>query len=475
MDKNKSKKVFKCIIAFLVIILLFKAYSIYSGIKAIQAIGSMSLQYVMDHHEKTDPNTFPEFAKKFRVNDNLKNDLFQFYAHCRSSSTVYNKEDKEKYNDAFQKLKSKTNYNIDSFKNELVPTIISFMDQNKSFSYPTYEESKNLASPPDSDSIENTSEYWIFISRLFEEKNDYYSSLVLLHGIFYLLKDYQTKFKNNLKPISEYYIVEIAFKGIIEWASKPKPQHIALSQKIANDILDLVNSEYAFSKIIEYRKSNFIEIVDYCINRELHYSSFLKGLKESKKFNDLLNSMYDEPLKFADKPLYEINDYLQKFTVKEKENYKFIKIAVKGYFGPLNLNFLLFPQRTQDEYIYYKHSLHFDLMKKAYEQKLAEMEMAAIALVINAYYCEKGALPNNMEELSKWFGRDLPNDRLTNKAYDLKDKFDTLHNSGVFPMCPLNYLYEDEKKEKKQKNDDDDLLDINMNDLKRSFYFNFNK
>ena len=81
MDKNKSKKVFKCIIAFLVIILLFKAYSIYSGIKAIQAIGSMSLQYVMDHHEKTDPNTFPEFAKKFRVNDNLKNDLFQFYAH----------------------------------------------------------------------------------------------------------------------------------------------------------------------------------------------------------------------------------------------------------------------------------------------------------------------------------------------------------------------------------------------------------
>ena len=47
------------------------------------------------------------------------------------------------------------------------------------------------------------------------------------------------------------------------------------------------------------------------------------------------------------------------------------------------------------------------------------MEFSAIALAINAFYCERSRLPSSIGELGNWLNRDLPNNRLTNQPYKL--------------------------------------------------------
>ena len=47
------------------------------------------------------------------------------------------------------------------------------------------------------------------------------------------------------------------------------------------------------------------------------------------------------------------------------------------------------------------------------------MEITAIALAINSFVCEKKKYPQSMNELSQWFGRELPKNRITNEPYEL--------------------------------------------------------
>lgn len=47
------------------------------------------------------------------------------------------------------------------------------------------------------------------------------------------------------------------------------------------------------------------------------------------------------------------------------------------------------------------------------------MEFTAIALVINSFYAEKNRLPGSIEELTSWFGEELPKNRLSGQSYKL--------------------------------------------------------
>jgi hypothetical protein len=45
------------------------------------------------------------------------------------------------------------------------------------------------------------------------------------------------------------------------------------------------------------------------------------------------------------------------------------------------------------------------------------MEFAAIALLINSYYCHKNRLPKTIEELEEWSGKELPTNRVDGTPY----------------------------------------------------------
>ncbi len=72
------------------------------------------------------------------------------------------------------------------------------------------------------------------------------------------------------------------------------------------------------------------------------------------------------------------------------------------------------------DYVFSMASINLKKYKENYETDLSKMEMVAIALAINSYYCEKNKLPASMDELSQWFGEELPINRFTGKPYELK-------------------------------------------------------
>ena len=96
----------------------------------------------------------------------------------------------------------------------------------------------------------------------------------------------------------------------------------------------------------------------------------------------------------------------------------------------------------------------FKRVKESQELGLAKMEMAAIALAINSYYCEKNKLPKSMEELSKWFGEELPKNRFTDEPYEIKsDEEHTLINEGIdgVTTSSRDYIFFDFKATKPEK------------------------
>ena len=81
------------------------------------------------------------------------------------------------------------------------------------------------------------------------------------------------------------------------------------------------------------------------------------------------------------------------------------------------------------------------------------MELTSIALAINAYVCENNKYPESIDELSKWFGKKLPDNRFTKEPYklDINGKH-LLYNNGL-----------DGKEDSNSKNSDDLYFDFSMN------------
>lgn len=472
MDKNnKKKKIKTIIITIIVIIIAIKGFSLYNAFMYIRAISSMTLQYGLKNYKKYNIKNFPNFAKNFRADDSLEMEWFSFYGQYIHSDNDPKHE--ERYKKALIKLEEEVPINLEEFKNILIPKITSMINSDKATSFPTFEDRKKIPANPKSKSLENTCKYWVYVSKYFEEKNDYESSILLRQGMFYLVRAHEVEFNENFYPLTELSISDIACESIRKWASEPKPQHKELSRKIAKDIFDLVKTEYSISQKIEYEKKYCNDCIEYCINLNSYYSSFLKSIKNSGRLKKITDLTYDEPLTYINNPYYEIKDKLEKFTEKERQNYWCIKdFKSKGIF---DLNFFLYPEEMVDNYLTETYSFLLESDKQAYEQRLADMEMTAIALLINAYYCENNELPKNMKELSSWYGEELPKDRLTNKEYEINSEgFFTLFNHGICSLFP-NYDFFTNREKKVKPKESDDLLDdqVEWYEMPNVFSFTF--
>ena len=121
-------------------------------------------------------------------------------------------------------------------------------------------------------------------------------------------------------------------------------------------------------------------------------------------------------MKFFDKPIYEIKKELEKYS---EERSKYLREFTKTDYAI----YLLFnPAKMFGLYLARLWSPDFKKAKETCEASLAKMEMTVIALAINSYFCEKNEYPKSIDELSEWFGRELPKNRITNEPYELDFK-----------------------------------------------------
>ena len=443
---DKIKKYFKIIVSVIVIICIYKIYTIYSAIRQIQAIGSMGLQYAVDTYKKPNSEDIPAFAKKFRVNDNYEKDLFTFFNGYRFDSNSKDEEKQKKYKESFENLKYKLTFNLDEFKNELIPSILTRLNDNQPIEFPSYEERRDFPVAPEHKTFENTAKYWVFVSRIFEEQGDYDSSLLLFQGIFYLLVDYETQYRDNYFPLYEMDIADLACDSILVWASKAKPQNRVMSKKVANALLKFAKNDYPFTDCIKNKKTHFEKAMQHSLDNGYHPA--LKTINKTKKLEDALNIIFEEPIKQLDKPYLEIKDYLKAYTNRKKEADNFNRKAQQGPLGILNPTFLLYPERSVYEDIIGHYGTDLNLFKRAYEHKLGKIEFTAIALLINVYYCENDRLPKSIEELSQWYGQELPKDRSTNEDYKIEENnWYTMFCNGIYPLVPFGIYDEDSKDE----------------------------
>ncbi len=439
MDDQKKKNIKRIILITLVILLCLKIYSIYSDIVLIQGINSMGLQYGMENYfSYNDKVSFPDFAKRFVPDKNLKDDLFAFcvrYNKLNKNIAGNNKSEIEEYIKYYDTVKNKVSINLEDYENDLIPEIKTFLYKEKTFTFPPFEEKKKLLPAKDRKDYDNLSEYWILVSKIFEEKNDYNSSLILRYGIIYLLYDFEINYSNSIDPLDELDLVEYACKSMLQWASEPKPEAIELSKTISKDLLNFVANDYKFSQYIEYRKNSLLFEIDYCIANNSDYRSQLKKFKNSYILKEAMNFIYDEPLKYVDKPVSEIEDKLESYKKKLKESKDLYKKS-SNFFHIFSPSFLINPENTIYLTIIYNYGFNIDYLKKTYEHKLAYMEFTAIALALNAYYSENNMMPESIDDLNSWLGYDLPKNRFTNKNYEINKKNPVLFNEGICPEYP---------------------------------------
>ena len=457
---DKKKKIIIILACILILFILSRVALVWVTMERISLLRTMSFQYGMDNYRKNKSNipVFPEFARKFQPDKSLDKDLFPFcvrYGKLNKYIVTNSESSIKEYNEKYNALKAKVSANLDEYTNELIPEITAFLEKEKLFVFPTFEEKQKLKASQNKDNYEKLAQYWVMISKLFEEKKDYSSSLIIRYGIIYLLYDFERNYSNSMDPLEEYYLIEIACNSILQWASEPKPQQIELSKKISKDLIKLASNDYKFSQYLESRKKHKLDILEHYSNMGPEYSLKVKSLEKLDAFKRAMAFVYDEPMKYIDKPYPVIEDKLEKFKIEKEESEKFFKEATKwSIFSPL---LIVHPERTAYEGFIDNFGFSVDYIKQKNEHKLACLEFTAIALALNAYYSEFDKMPESIEELNKWLGYELPKNRFTNKDYEINKKNPVLFNPGVCPKNPypeylvnlfcLNKNDENERKE----------------------------
>jgi hypothetical protein len=179
---------------------------------------------------------------------------------------------------------------------------------------------------------------------------------------------------------------------------------------------------------------------------------------KSDYLKKMMTLYYIEPKSFIDKPLYLCKEEFDNYSEKIKEaNNKLLedanalqKLALEaeksnGAFDESKIDPELVKRATIGQ-ILTMAVPNNTYIKSKYEEKLAKMEIVAIALAYNAYYCENNKEPANIEELEKWFGEKLPLNRFTGKPYS----FNTENGYVLY-----NYGADNKKDEKNDYNNND--------------------
>ncbi len=376
-----------------------------------QAKGISSYEYSERESIKADDNNFPDYLKNYYASDDIKKDIERPY-RIISLKDDYDSEINKKFLSVAEPLFSKE---INNFKN-LVPIIKNKMKEQKRSVPPTLEESKSFPINPTYKTTKDTTRYWYIMSRLLEQKEDYETALFTSLASLYLYKDLQTNYINSnglLLKLMGNSAASLCSKSIRIWAREPRPQCKDISKEVAKDILDFVKADYPISNCLEY--DCFI-MDDMLRVLESKGDRTFARIRKSSYYKKLSDIVYKDPMTFIDKPIYEIKNEMKKNHEKRQ------KEIIDSDLADLLFYLIFDPDKFMTVLTLGICCPKIEAVKVINEITLAKMEMAAIALAINSYVCEKNKYPESMEELSKWFGRELPNNRLTNEPYTLDFK-----------------------------------------------------
>jgi hypothetical protein len=390
-------------------------------------------------------------TQNFYPKDKYKEKLIELEPLLPEPKNLFNQDSEKKIMKDIEELVPD---NFDYYKSSLIKySIRNDIKRKKSLQKDLDDYYKyGHFSPITCKTTRRTGTYWYLLSRYLDNNNDSENSLLLSHGIFYLARDFEREYCYGLMAVTKtdtYEITHEACKSILVWASKPKPDAVILSKDLAKDILNLINSEFPCSEIIKYERTKFEKRFesDFFKHSFSKYDTIFNEMKQSESYKKLLNEVFQTPLKFIDKPLNEIR--------KELKDYNKTRDALftKESYSQRNENLHKDHNRVIAQALLRNNLSDYEKMKISHEQKIAEMELTAIALVINSYASEYKQLPESMGKLSKWFGRALPINRFTQKPYvlDLKGKH-LLYNNGADGIENLD-----------SKNTDDIYFDFSFN------------
>ena len=368
-------------------------------------------------------DNFPYYLIKFWVDKEKQDKISDLLSSIPVKDKLFQKDAIEKLIQTANPLISNDLYRF----NEIVPVIRNKMKETKNSTPVSFKDSEKYPDSPRFKTIKDAAKYWFIVSRMLEQRKEFETSLYLSHAVFYLLKDNQTLYKDSgslMKEMANVAVSDIACNSILIWAGNPKPQCRIQSKEVAKDILDFVNNEYPFSSVIEFELFASEDVIDHYANKG---DDMLFKLRKSSSYEEIKKICFKDPMKFFDKPIYEIK--------KELEEYSEQRNKLLREFTPTDYVFyLLFsPSKMLGLYLARDWSPDFKKAKEVYEASLAKMEMTAIALAINSFVCEKNKYPESMDELSEWFGSKLPNNRITNEPYklDFNGKHVLYNNSVV--------------------------------------------
>ena len=367
-------------------------------------------------------DNFPYYLIKFWVDKEKQVKISDLLSSIPVKDKLFQKDAIEKLIQTANPLISNDLYRF----NEIVPVIRNKMKETKNSTPVSFKDSENYPDSPSFKTIKDAAKYWFIVSRMLEQRREFETSLYLSHAVFYLLKDNQTLYKDSgslMKLMGNVAVSDIACNSILIWTGNPKPQCREQSKEIAKDILDFVNNEYSFSRVIEFELFTSEDVIDHYANKG---DDMFAKLRKSSSYEEIKKICFKDPMKFFDKPIYEIKKELEKYS--EQRNKLLRKFTPTDY-----AFYLLFdPSKMVGLYLARDWSPDLKKAKEIYEASLAKMEMTAIALAINSFVCEKNEYPKSMDELSKWFGSKLPNNRITNEPYvlDFKGKH-VLYNNSI--------------------------------------------
>jgi hypothetical protein len=400
---------FLAVFGIVVFVLGYKVYYAFSFFRQAKSMSNSDLEGRAAI--KLNDDNFPDYSIKFMANDDLKVKISKLEKLLPEKGKIF---DREKANQLVIATEAEfSSQSIDDFK-QIVSIIKNKMKETKKLVAPSFKESENFPSSPTFKTMRATARYWYMISRLLEQKKDYETSLYLSHAIFYISKDFLTDYVNSSSLINKMISIainNIACDSIMYWASRPKPQYKDLSKEIAKDILDFVKNEYPLSVYIEHENCLLEDILS---NFAKKGSLMFVKLLKSSEYKEMSNKCFNEPMKFFDKPIYEIKKQMNEYS---EEHYKLLNNESSSL-----ITILVNPEKAVTVTFFSMYSPDFSKAKESCEASLAKMEMTAIALAINSFVCEKKKYPKSMDELSEWFGSKLPNNRITNEPYELDFK-----------------------------------------------------
>ena len=358
--------------------------------------------------------------------------------------------------------------NIEDYAKVFCPQIIKETKKPKQSNPPTIEQLTQMPGMPSFKVLRDTVRFWsCWLRLMLEEEGNDNAALVVTYAGYYVAKDIESSYACSSDLLSKNIAIGISgisSNELLLWANKPRMKSAKLSKYLAQDLIELVNSEYPFSSCIRFDKALIYSVCyEGAKNGNENTKLFIDNVIKSNYFKESINLFFILPKKFIDKPYYickkELEDYESKAYKKEHEISQNMEDLSKKV-EELQKNSDSFDEsQINPEWvikifvgqIFSMGSVCYSQPKKIHEIKLAKMEMVAIALAYNAFYCENNKEPANMEELENWFGRKMPVNRFTGKPYVLySEKGYALYNYGI----------EDQKDDEK-------------NEMKSDFFFKF--